>query len=418
MTESRFDVAIIGSGVIGVCCGYYLAQSGHRVCLLDRNKVGSGSSWGNAGLICTSHCIPLPAPGVPHKVLAWMFRSDSPFHLKPRFDRNLLAWLWSFMTHCSHRHRDRCLPILRDFSQASAALYRDFARNPNLDFDYGDDGLLHIANTNRGFADLVREAEFHNSIGVKGTIVTSEKIPDYLPGLRTRVNGAVFYPEDQHVNPAKFVTQLADQLPSKNVSLHEETEVTGFKESGGRLTSVETTKGKFTADHFVLAAGSVSPQLTRQLDIHVPIQPAKGYSITVAKPPAYPHIPMLLTESKVGVTPMGESLRFAGTLELAGHDDRVNHRRVQAIVNAVGRYLPDLKLPEPTEREIWHGFRPCSPDGLPIIGRTRRLKNLFLATGHAMIGQTLGPATGLLIAQLIANKDPIVDPTPFNPDRF
>jgi D-amino-acid dehydrogenase len=360
----------------------------------------------------------LAAPGVPQKVFAWMFRPDSPFHLKPRFNRNLLGWLWSFMTHCNQKHRDRSLPILGDLSQASAALYRDFARDPNLDFDHGDDGLLHIANTNKGFADLVSEAELHNAIGVKGTIVTSEEIPDYLPGLRTHVSGAVFYPEDQHVNPAKFVTQLVDQLPGENVSLHEETEVTGFNESGGRLASVETTKGKFTADHFVLAAGSVSPQLTRQLDIHVPVQPAKGYSITIPKPDGCPPTPLLLTESKVAVTPMGESLRFAGTLELTGHDDRLNLRRVQAIVDAVTQYLPDLKLPQPTEREIWHGFRPCTPDGLPIIGPTRRYNNLILATGHAMIGQTLGPATGLLVAQLIARQDPIVDPTPFSPDRF
>ena len=181
---------------------------------------------------------------------------------------------------------------------------------------------------------------------------------------------------------------------------------------------METAKGKFTADHFVLAAGSVSPQLARQLDIHVPVQPAKGYSITIPKQAAFPNIPLLFTESKVAVTPMGDSLRIAGTFELTGHDDRLNLSRVEAIAKAVPQYLPDFELPEPTLRELWHGFRPCSPDGLPIIGPTRRYNNLILATGHGMIGQTLCPATGLLVSQLIGNQNPVVDPTPFNPNRF
>ena len=169
-------VLIIGSGVVGVCCGHYLAQSGHRVCLLDRNNIGAGSSWANAGLICTSHCVPLSAPGVPRKVFAWMFRPDSPFHLKLRFDRNLLAWLWSFMRHCNRKHRDRCLPILRDFSRASADLYRELAQDPNFDFEHGAEGLLYLANTDKGFDDLVGEAHLHQSIGVAATIVTADQI--------------------------------------------------------------------------------------------------------------------------------------------------------------------------------------------------------------------------------------------------
>jgi len=418
MSESHSDVLIIGSGVIGVCCGHYLAQSGHRVCLLDRNNIGAGSSWANAGLICTSHCVPLAAPGVPQKVFAWMFRPDSPFYLKLRFDRNLSAWLWSFMRHCNPKHRDRCLPILRDFSRASANLYREFAQDPKLDFDHGAEGLLQVANTDKGFDEIVSEAHLQKSIGVDATIVTPDQIADYLPGIRTRTSGAVFYPEDQHVNPAQFVTQLADRLPKEIVEIHTDTEVIGFETSGGRLIAVETTQGKFTADHFVLAAGSLSPQLARQLDIHLPVQPAKGYSITIPKPQACPRMPLLLAESKVAVTPMGESLRFAGTLELTGHDDRLNLRRVEAIARAIPQYLPDLEMPEPTERELWHGFRPCSPDGLPIIGPTRRYENLILATGHAMMGQALGPATGLLVAQLIGNQTPVVDPTPFSPNRF
>jgi len=181
---------------------------------------------------------------------------------------------------------------------------------------------------------------------------------------------------------------------------------------------VTTTSGTYPADEFVLAGGSWSPLIVRSLRLRIPMQPGKGYSVTVKNPPVLPRIPMLLEEARVAVTPMGERLRFSGTMELSGYDTSISTRRVRALLGAVPAYLEGLEAPQLARGETWAGLRPCTPDGLPFIGRFRRCENLIAATGHAMVGMSLAPVTGKLVTEIVHGRIPSIDLHLLRPDRY
>ncbi len=256
------------------------------------------------------------------------------------------------------------------------------------------------------------------SIGIEAEILDVTEVQALEPGVRADIAGGVLYPQDAHLDPARFVRGLAQQLERKDVEIRTSTEVIGFETSGRRVTVVETTRGDFSAEEIVLAGGAWSPGIAEDLQIDLPIQPAKGYSITVKSPERSPAIPIMLAEAKVAVTPMGEILRFAGTLEMAGFDLSINRRRVDAILRAVSDYLPEIDLENLERIEIWRGLRPCTPDGLPFLGRSRMYDNLTIAAGHATIGLSLGPITGKLVSQLIMDEEPSIDLTLCNVERF
>jgi D-amino-acid dehydrogenase len=236
------------------------------------------------------------------------------------------------------------------------------------------------------------------------------------PALRPGVVGALFCRQDALLVPDRFVKGLAQLAESIGVRVVTGTEAIGFRTSGGRITGVETTRGTFSTDTVVLAAGAWSPDVGRALGLRVPIQAAKGYSLTYRRPARAPAIPLLPAEGRFSVTPMGEFLRFGGTLELAGMDLSINRRRVEALRR---KALACIEGGENLELlEIWRGLRPCTPDGLPLVGRPRRFDNLVLAAGHAMVGMSLGPATGKLVAHLAGGGTPPGDIRLLDPDRF
>ncbi|MBI2191199.1 MAG: FAD-dependent oxidoreductase [Planctomycetes bacterium] len=417
MFEDRsVDVLVIGGGVVGVCAAYYLRQRGREVTLVEKGEVCSGCSYGNAGLIVPSHSVPLAAPGVMAKGLRWMFNPDSPFYIKPRLDVELLAWLWKFRGACRADAARRAMPFLRDLSRASLELYKELAKLDGLQFDFERKGLLGLYRTEKALKEGADEARMLDGIGIPSKILSPAEIRQIEPGLDTPAIGAVYYPEDAHLAPARFVKGLSHVAGEMGVTLRPGTEVLGFEWEGRSMTRVRTTRGSFRPREVVLACGSWSPGLARGLRLKLPIQPAKGYSVTVRRPAACPDTPLLLAEAKVGVTPMGENLRFAGTLELAGMDFSITERRVQAILRAVPLYLPGLGSLELVE--IWRGLRPCTPDGLPFIGRPGAYDNLVVAAGHAMIGVSLGPATGKLVSQIATGEPPLADLTLVRPDRF
>lgn len=412
------DVLIIGGGVVGICSAYYLCERGRRVVVVDMGEVCSGSSYGNAGLVVPSHSVPLAEPGVISQGLRWLLNPESPFYIKPRLDRELLSWLWKFRRACSERHVRRSMPLLRDLHLESLRLFEELAAGDDLDFGFEHRGRLLVCREDGGLEKAAEEARLMQEIGLEVELLDMAGIGKLEPGVRIDGIGGVFYPQDAHLDPARFVRQLAHCVEERGGEIHADTEVLGMEVSGDKITAVETTRGNFTAGEVVLAGGSWSPGIARDLQIKLPIQPAKGYSITVERPPGCPSIPTMLTEAKVAVTPMGDSLRFAGTLELAGLDLSVNRRRVQAMLRAVPAYLPDLDPEEFRLIEIWRGLRPCSPDGLPFLGRSRAYGNLTVAAGHAMIGLSLGPVTGRLVCQLVAKKEPDIDLSFFGVERF
>jgi D-amino-acid dehydrogenase len=410
------DVLVIGGGFAGVCSAHYLARRGRKVAIVERGDVASGCSSGNAGLIVPSHSIPMAAPGVLAQGFKWMFDPDSPFYIKPRFSPALFSWLWKFRAACTEERARRSMDVLRDLHRASLALYDDLARLDGLAFGYSREGLLLLYRTGRGFEDGVKEGRLLGQAGIASTPLTPAEVTARVPHARPGLAGGILFPGDAHLDPAAFVRGLARRCEADGVQVHTGTELLGFETSGRKITSVQTTKGGFTADQFVLATGSWSPAVARGLGLRIPIQPAKGYSITVRRPESCPPLPLLLMEAKVAVTPLGDRMRLAGTLELAGLDLSINERRVEAIRRGAREYLDGLDAME--SGDVWRGLRPCTPDGLPILGRSRSFENLILATGHAMIGVSLGPITGSLVAQIACGEKPDLDPAPLSPGRF
>lgn len=410
-------VLVIGGGVIGVCAAYYLARDGCAVTLVERGpQVAWGSSYGNSGLIVPSHSVPLAAPGVWWQGLRWMADPESPFYIRPRLDPALLRWLWRFRAHCTEAHVRRALPVLRDLSYRSRALYRELTALTGPDCAFREDGALTVFRTEAGFARGRHELGVLTRAGVTARTVDAREARELEPRLATTVVGALHWPDDASLVPDRFVTGLARAAEALGVAVRRGTEVLGFRVEGRRLTTVETTRGDLPADQVVLAAGAWTTPLGRLLGLRIPIQAAKGYSLTYRRPADGPRLPLLLGEARVAVTPMGPWLRFGGTLELAGLDLEVNRRRVAAVARAPRQYLEGLDGLELVE--IWRGLRPVTPDGLPLLGRPRRYENVIVAAGHATIGMSLGPVTGRVVADLVQAKPPGVDLTLLDPDRF
>jgi D-amino-acid dehydrogenase len=414
------DIFIIGGGVAGVCSAYYLTEQGARVTLVDQGDIAAGSSYGNAGLIVPSHSLPLAAPGALASGLRWLLDPESPFYIQPRLDLALLGWVLRFTAACTESRMRQSIPVLRDLGQASRALHAQLAALDGMDYGYAARGLLMLYNTRRGFAAGQEEAQLLTEFGLTTEVLDGAQARQREPVIRPEVLGAVRFPGDAHLTPALFMSQLARRVEAAGANILTRTEVLGFETGGRTVKRVRTTRGDFAPRQVVLAAGAWSPVLARQLRLNVPIQAAKGYSLTLQGASANPASAMLLGEARVAVTPMvsphGPVLRLAGTLELAGLNFSINQRRVDAIRRAARDYLAGVDEMEPVE--IWRGLRPCTPDGLPIIGRPQSLENLIVAAGHGMLGMSLGPITGQLVAQLASGRPPALDLYPLRADRF
>jgi D-amino-acid dehydrogenase len=414
----KTDTLVIGGGAIGICCAFYLNALGKNVAVIEKGDICSGSSYGNAGLIVPSHSIPLAAPGVITQGLKWMFNPESPFYIKPRLDRDFISWLWQFRGACNETNVKRALPVLSELNAASLQLFDDLDRLDGVDFNYEKKGVVQLFKSSKEFDKGVKEARRLQEYGVESKVLENKDLAPYAGQVRTSCCGAIFFPQDAQLIPDRLVHQLADHIENNGVQLHTATEVLGFETTGREVTTVKTTRGDFAADEIVLAGGAWSTELARDLGIKLPMEPAKGYSVTFKRPPECPSLPFMMAETKVVLTPMDDMLRLAGTLELAGFDMSINNRRLQAILKSIPAYFPDFN-PEDLELiEIWRGLRPCSPDGLPYIGRSRRYDNLVIATGHGMKGISLAPITGKLVAQLAAHEPTQIDLTALNVERF
>ena len=414
MAERR-DVLVIGGGVIGVCAAYYLAKAGRSVTLIERGELCSGSSYGNAGWVVPSHSFPLAAPGAVMQGLRWMFKPDSPFYIRPRLDLDLLRWLRWFRRAANARAFHDSVPIIAELGNASLALYDELIDAESIDCKYQRRGILGVFRSREAREAAGQEARLLNDHGMPARMLTPDEVLELEPVVRPDNLGGVHFEEDANLKPDELVLGLASVFEGLGGIVQTHAEVRTF-ETRGDSCSVETSQGTSEADHVVLAAGSWTPSLARQLGIAVPVQAAKGYSVTWERPDDSPTRPVMMFGARCGLTPMGPYMRVAGTLELSGINDRIRQRRVDAIVNAVGEYFTTRI--DPAEGVVWSGLRPLSPDGLPVIGSVDRLPNVVVATGHSMTGMTLGPVTGKLVSQLVTGEAPLVDPEPFSPARF
>ena len=340
----------------------------------------------------------------------------SPLYIKPRLDRELLSWLRRFRAACKEAPMRRAIPTLLELQAGSLGLYQELDAREDLNFGFQRKGWLQIFKSESSRKKGIKEAELLGEFGLSPKLLNAEEVHAFEPNLLPSVVGGVNYPEDAQLVPDRFVKQLASIVEGQGAKLRTFTEVLGLETSGGRISTVVTTRGDYRPDQVVLAAGAWSPVLVRELGLRIPIQAAKGYSVTIKSPSTCPRRPLMLFEKKIAASPMGEMLRFAGTLELAGLDLSINRPRVDAITRSAREYLPGLDDMELIE--IWRGLRPATPDGIPIIGRTRQLENLIVASGHGMIGISLGPMTGKLVSQIVSGEPPVVDLTPLSLERF
>ncbi len=411
MGASGTQAIVVGAGAPGLCCARELRARGFDVTVLDGAAPGSGCSWGNAGLVTPSHVVPLAEASLLWKGLTWMLDPSSPFYLRPRLDFGLLAWLGRFAWAARRSNCEAHTLVLRDLLLESRRRFDGLA---DLDFGFEARGLLMLHATPAGRDGNVHEAELGQRLGLSPRVVAGAELEALEPGGLVRAGEAVLWPDDAHLDPARFTAALAREAEAEGVGFVTAA-ASGFVAEGARVKAVRTSEGDVPADVFVLAAGSASPGLARTLGLRLPMQPGKGYSFDLA-PSRMPKLPSILAEARVAVTPMGDRLRLAGTMELSGMDLSIRRRRVEAIHRAPKAYL-DLDLP-PIPDAPWAGLRPCSPDGLPYLGPFKRFPNLHAATGHAMLGIGLAPITGVLVAEAASGTAPSLPLEAFRPDRF
>ena len=418
MSSSK-HILIIGGGVIGLTTAYYLTRRGHRVTLVDRATPDHlGCSYGNAGMIAPSHFVPLAAPGMVALGLKWMWNPESPFYIKPRLDWDLFSWGWKFYRAANARCVARAAPLLRDLNLASRACFEELAELSGNEFGLVKKGLLALCKSEHALEEEAKMAEQARALGLPAEVLDAKQTAKLDPNVRMDICGSVYFPKDCHLTPYRFMATLKQQLGKLGAEFSWSTEVTGFTHNASRLKAVKTSQGEFSADEFVICGGSWSPVIARELQLRLPMQAGKGYSLTLPNPRQLPSICAILTEARVAATPMGSSLRFGGTMEIAGLNEEINPVRVQGIIKTVPRYYPDFSPDDFRGVRPWRGLRPCSPDGLPYVGRVRRYANLSVATGHAMLGLSLGPITGKLMGEIISDEKPSMDITLLNPERY
>lgn len=410
---------VVGGGVIGLSTAYFCARAGHRVTVIDRQpEQRDGCSFGNAGMVVPSHFIPLAAPGMVALGLKWMWNPESPFYIKPRLDLDLLSWGWKFWRSSTAAHVRRSAPLLRDLSLASREAFAELASQPGNDFGLVQRGLLMLCQTEHALAEEARTAGQARDLGIPAEVLDAGQTAALDPDVRMQLAGSVYFPKDCHLSPDRFMAALQRQVKALGGEFRWGTSVTGWALGDGGVRAVRTTGGEVAGDEYVLCGGSWSPTVARELGLDLPMQAGKGYSLTVPRPRQLPRLCAIFTEARVAVTPMGSSLRFGGTMEIAGLNEDINPVRVRGIIKSVPRYYPDFRLEDFDGIQPWRGLRPCSPDGLPYVGRPRRYGNLVVATGHAMMGLSLAPVTGRVVAALVSGESPGFDLQLLSPDRF
>jgi len=413
---SQKKIVIIGGGVVGLCTAYYLSKEGHEVTVVDKGQLNSGASYVNAGYLTPSHIIPMAAPGMVSKGFRWMFKASSPFYIKPRFDKDLIRWGLKFMKSCTPTHVQQSMEAILNINLLSKQLFLEMQEHSKFDFHLETKGLLMAYKTSQAEKEEAEVVAQAKDLGLKIDHFSTKEVLKKQPQAPMDIAGAYWYESDAHSTPEVFMKNMINVLKEVGVSFLLEKEVTHFKTKGSSITSVCTSQEEIQSDEVVVASGAWSEPLLKALGIQLSVQAGKGYRIDTSQPTGIT-LPALLLEAKVAVTPMQGFARFGGTMELSGINHKINTKRVAAIAQAATDYYPHLNVAQKELKDVKCGLRPLSPDGLPFIGRHSSCKNLVLATGHSMMGWSLGPATGKLVAELISNQQISMVIDPFSPER-
>ncbi len=405
--------------MIGVCCAYFLAKRGARVTVLERDQVGRAASYGNAGSIAPGHP-PINKPGRVRQALKSFFDPVSPLYVAPRFDPALAKWLWSFSRTCSEKHVEYSMKVIAPLGHASRALFDELIQTENLHCYFCRGGYYEIYLTERGLKSAEKESRMLSRFGFDPGVLSGAELRKREPAINDRVVGGIFYPQAATINPYQFVLEMKERAERHGAEFRTTSEVLSLHTGNDRIRGVQLQNGEsIEADSIVLTAGAYSVPLLRRVGIRFPLQAAKGYHRDCeSKPGGAPLLThaCVLGENMVFCTPMDGFVRFAGTLELSGVNHDIRRPRLEQLTIAASRYLKTME--DVTIKSEWCGLRPCLPDGLPAVGAVSRYPGLFVATGHAMMGLTLGPVTGKLISECVLDGSTSIDITALRPDRF
>lgn len=410
-------IIVIGGGISGLCSAYYLVKEGYQVTIIDQSDITTGTSFINAGYLTPSHFIPLAAPGIITQGLKWMLNSSSPFYIKPRLDYDFFKWALQFKKSATKLNVEKSVPVLKALNLKSQALYEAMLASLDFQFHYEKKGVLLAYSNTKSEEEECKIAQRAIKEGLDVSCLSKEELHNIEPVFSDHVIGAVHYKCDSHTTPNNFMNSMKDWLHANGVIFKLNQKVKDFTVKGKKIAAVKTQNTTFEADHFVLASGSWTSNLASLLQLNIPIQGGKGYSMDVYRPTGI-KLPAILVEAKAAITPMENFTRFAGTMEFSGNNNIVRKKRVEALANAVKNHYKDFEIDQNEKNNAISGLRPVSPDGIPFIGKTSKYNNLTIAAGHAMMGWSLGPITGKLVTELIANKKPSVDLTPLSPERF
>ncbi len=419
MRASNRHTIIVGGGVIGVCCAYFLAKRGARVTVLERDQIGKAASYGNAGCIAPGHA-PINKPGRIGQALKSLLDPLSPLYVAPRPDPTLAKWLWAFSRTCTDRHVAHSMRTLAPLGHATRRLFDELIQTEKLACFFRADGYYEIYLTDRGLESAKREATVASSYGFHPEAISGPALREIEPAISQDVVGGVYYPKAATINPHHFVLEMAKRAQCHGAEFRTGTEVAALRTADHQFRGVQMQNGEVVeADTAVLAAGAYSRMLAQRLGISLPLQAAKGYhrdcEAGEGKPPLLRRA-CVLGEKMVFCTPMDGFVRFAGTLEFSGVNHEIRRPRLEQLTNASRRYLTTMD--GAAVRSEWCGLRPCLPDGLPAVGPLSAYSGLFIATGHAMAGLTLGPVTGKLVAEYVLDGSPSIDITALRPERF
>jgi D-amino-acid dehydrogenase len=410
-------VVVLGAGVIGAACAHYCLELGRPVTIVDQGPFGKGCSHGNCGLICPSHVLPLAGPGAARRALAAMMRRDAPFSIRPRLDRELWRWLVAFRKRCNRRDMLAAGRAINSLLQSSKTLYDELFASGVLEAEYEKRGLLYVLHTQKGMEHFAAaERLTREEFGVSAQRLEGDEVSRFEPALKEGLAGGWHYSCDAHLRPDKLMQSWRRSLESREAAVRENCSFVGFERTGRRVAAALLSDGRVEAGVFVVACGAWTSRRNAELGCRLPIQPGKGYSLTMPRPAQCPSVPLLFDEHRVAVTPMQSGYRLGSIMEFAGYDESLAAGKLEMLRRGASHYLR-----EPLgqgEQEPWYGWRPMTPDSLPIIGRAPALENVFVAAGHNMLGVSMAPATGKLIAELIGARPPHLDPSPYATTRF
>ena len=416
MTPQTSDVLILGGGAIGLACAVYLLDAGRSVTVLEKESAGCAASHGNCGTLTPSHAVPLATPDTLRSAIGWLFKADAPLHITLRPDPELLRWLFGFVGHCNWKKAARATAVKAPLLRRSRELIEDLVRVHHLACEFEAVGTLNVYRDAANFAHAQSLLARFSDLGLRVDVLDAAATLAREPALKSGVVGAFFNPGDAQLRPDRYVAELARVVRAKGGVIAEHTRIDRIEREGARIAKVATSNGNFSGREVVLALGAWSPLFAHQLGLRLPIQPGKGYSITYTRPTVCPRIPLTLKEPSVCVTAWESGYRLGSTMEFAGYDTSLNRTRLDALKRGAAQFLHEPEGPAVVEE--WYGWRPMTPDDLPVLGRAPGVDNLILATGHGMLGVTLSAVTGLLVSEIATGRVPSFDLAPLAAARF